>query len=172
MNIRKIIFLTVFAVVSLLFAFAQADEFTLPEGLQFIDEEAFSGTAIREVTLPESVVHVGKNAFAFTEKLESIRIPERTTLFSENGIYRGGMITRDPFRKQQQPLQQIRDIARGMPPAGSSDRNKEKVFRRITREEVLLTQSVQCDRAKRYEERNRNPPPVLPEMPPVELVFP
>lgn len=172
MNIRKVIFLTVFAVVSLLFAFAQADEFKLPEGLKCIDEEAFSGTAIREVTLPESVVHVGENAFAYTEKLESVRIPECTTLFSDSGIYRGGMITRTPFRNQQQPLQQIRDIARALPSAGFSNGKKETSFRRITREEILLTQSVQSDWARRYEEGKRNPPPEQPEMPPIELVFP
>ena len=75
MSIRKSI-LAVFVLLSAVFllAVAHADEFHLPESLKYIDDEAFSGTAVSKVSLSDSLIHVGNNAFAFTENLENIQM--------------------------------------------------------------------------------------------------
>ena len=49
---------------------------TLPTSLTVIGEEAFEGTALEAVSLPESVVSVGNNAFAGNENLVMVSFPD------------------------------------------------------------------------------------------------
>ena len=52
--------------------------FRLPEALEIIEDEAFEGTAIVSVDLPERVERIGSNAFAHIPTLQHIRIPDAT----------------------------------------------------------------------------------------------
>ena len=49
--------------------------FKLPASLQFIDEEAFEGTAVKSIQLPESVTSVGDRAFADNDELLEVYFP-------------------------------------------------------------------------------------------------
>ena len=48
---------------------------TLPVSLQVIGEEAFEGTALQNVVLPESVREIGDRAFADNEDLLAVQLP-------------------------------------------------------------------------------------------------
>ena len=52
--------------------------FRLPASLRFIEDEAFEGTAIVSIDLPETVESIGENAFANIPTLRSVKIPENT----------------------------------------------------------------------------------------------
>ena len=52
--------------------------FVLPASLRFIDDEAFAGTAIVRVEIPESVESIGEKAFGDIPTLTSVKIPEHT----------------------------------------------------------------------------------------------
>ncbi len=53
--------------------------FKLPASLKIIEDEAFEGTAIVSVDLPESVESIGDRAFAGIPGLRVVKIPEKTT---------------------------------------------------------------------------------------------
>ena len=55
-----------------------APMFKLPAFLQFIEDEAFEGTAIISVELPDTVESVGESAFANIPTLLSVKIPANT----------------------------------------------------------------------------------------------
>ena len=52
--------------------------FKLPASLQVIEDEAFEGTAIVSIDLPETVESIGERAFADIPTLLSVKIPEKT----------------------------------------------------------------------------------------------
>lgn len=54
------------------------NSFNLPASLQIIEEEAFEGTALSGVQLPETVTTIEDRAFANTKNLRYIYIPEKT----------------------------------------------------------------------------------------------
>lgn len=59
-------------------AFADCKDFgvlSLPDGLEQIGGKAFSGTTVREVTIPDSVTTIGSLAFANNTDLRTIRFP-------------------------------------------------------------------------------------------------
>ena len=58
--------------------------FHLPDSLQKIEDEAFEGTAVTEVILPETVTTIGERAFADIDNLRSIRIPIGTISIADN----------------------------------------------------------------------------------------
>lgn len=64
----------------------------LPASVQIIEDEAFEGTAITNIVLPEDVTTIGERAFAKLSGLRAIKIPMATsyiakTAFSEsNGV--------------------------------------------------------------------------------------
>ena len=51
--------------------------FNLPASLQIIEAEAFEGTAIVTVDLPETVETIGERAFANIPTLRQITIPQK-----------------------------------------------------------------------------------------------
>ena len=55
-----------------------ATVFKLPASLQIIEDEAFEGTALVSVELPESVERIGERAFADIPTLLHVKIPEKT----------------------------------------------------------------------------------------------
>ncbi len=55
-----------------------APTFKLPAGLQIIEDEAFEGTAIVVIDLPEAVESIGEQAFANIATLRKVNIPEKT----------------------------------------------------------------------------------------------
>ena len=73
----------------------QADDadgtgFQLPASHSVIREEAFAGTAVREVLLPESVRKIERNAFADTPALERVVFTVPVMLRAKAGIIRAG----------------------------------------------------------------------------------
>ena len=52
--------------------------FVLPESLKIIEDEAFEGTSIFRLTLPESVTTIGARAFANISNLYLVTIPNAT----------------------------------------------------------------------------------------------
>ena len=54
-------------------------DFVLPANLTAIQAEAFSHTDATVVKLPEGVISIGENAFAYCTKLKQIYIPKSTT---------------------------------------------------------------------------------------------
>lgn len=57
---------------------------TLPAGLQVIDDEAFEGTALQSVELPESLREIGDRAFAENKDLAVIRMPDSLDRIGED----------------------------------------------------------------------------------------
>lgn len=60
--------------------------FRLPASLKAIEDEAFEGTAIVNVVLPEQLVRIGEKAFGNILTLHGVYIPERTKLIAENAF--------------------------------------------------------------------------------------
>lgn len=58
---------------------AEIVSFILPSSLISIEDEAFEGTAITNVALPENVETIGDYAFANIKTLKNITIPNKTT---------------------------------------------------------------------------------------------
>lgn len=57
------------------------EELVIPEGIVSISEAAFSGhCTFRNVVLPDSLEHIGKEAFALCFYLEKITVPENSSL--------------------------------------------------------------------------------------------
>ena len=60
--------------------------FKLPASLQSIEDEAFEGTALVEVEIPEKVEHIGERAFSNIPSLRNVRIPEQTTSIAKTAF--------------------------------------------------------------------------------------
>ena len=58
----------------------------LPASLTTIENEAFEGTAITNVVLPENVESIGNYAFAYIRNLRSISIPNKTKYIGRNAF--------------------------------------------------------------------------------------
>lgn len=58
----------------------------LPESLTIIEDEAFEGTAITNIILPQNVETIGDYAFANIKTLRSINVPNTTTYISGNAF--------------------------------------------------------------------------------------
>ena len=55
---------------------AEESVFLLPEALQFIEDEAFEGTAASKIILPEQLQAIGQRAFADNPMLTEVIIPD------------------------------------------------------------------------------------------------
>ena len=58
---------------------------TIPDTVMEIGEDAFANTNLTSITLPDSVTQIGKSAFSGS-KLESIRIPDTVTGIGDNAF--------------------------------------------------------------------------------------
>lgn len=56
--------------------FGNHDRFSIPEGVIEIDDDAFAGSDVEQVDIPESVVTIGTGAFARCHSLKKIQIPD------------------------------------------------------------------------------------------------
>ena len=61
-------------------------QITLPTSLTIIEDEAFVGTAITNVVLPENVEVIGDYAFANIQTLMKISIPNKTAYIGKNAF--------------------------------------------------------------------------------------
>lgn len=66
---------------------------TLPAALQVIDENAFEGTALVSVELPEKLEYIGDEAFAGITSLRSVRIPDNTKYIGKDAFTGSGQVT-------------------------------------------------------------------------------
>lgn len=60
---------------------------TLPSTLKTIEEKAFFRCSFSEITLPEGLTFIGKDAFAYCTELKEITIPESVTEIGEYAFY-------------------------------------------------------------------------------------
>ena len=67
--------------------------FRLPASLKSIEDEAFEGTAIVSVDLPETVESIGENAFARIPSLRVVRIPEKTKQIAKTAFAGSNNVT-------------------------------------------------------------------------------
>ena len=58
--------------------------FHLPDSLQKIEDEAFEGTAIRNVILPYSMTQLGDRAFAENRELLMVQFPEKLQVYGKD----------------------------------------------------------------------------------------
>lgn len=58
----------------------------LPEGLVYIEEEAFEGTALKKIIIPWNVEVIGNRAFANISFLSEVYIPENTLWIGEDSF--------------------------------------------------------------------------------------
>ncbi len=58
----------------------------LPEGLTTIGKYAFSGSALKQINIPDSVEEIGKSAFYYCRRLERISIPAKTHSIGKNAF--------------------------------------------------------------------------------------
>ncbi len=68
------------------FAGTGITELSLPESITSIGESAFAGTGIEEFSLPESVKTIGNTAFAGCDNLTEVVIPETVTNIGEGAF--------------------------------------------------------------------------------------
>ena len=61
-------------------------QFVLPAALTTIEDEAFEGTAITNIVLPENVETIGDYAFANIQTLRHISIPDKTSFICKNAF--------------------------------------------------------------------------------------
>ena len=62
-------------------------EVTIPDGVTFVDDNAFSQcTTLSSVTMPLGVTSIGNNAFLYCSKLSTIRIPEGVTSIGDHAF--------------------------------------------------------------------------------------
>lgn len=62
------------------------EEVVLPEGLQYIGETAFYGTALKSIVIPDSVTSLGKEAFAACASLTSVDLGAGVTVLPERAF--------------------------------------------------------------------------------------
>lgn len=67
---------------------AGTSAFKLPSSLQIIEDEAFAGTALTQVDLPDTLQSIGERAFADIPTLRTIVIPGKTTQIAK-GAFEG-----------------------------------------------------------------------------------
>ena len=60
--------------------------FKLPASLQVIEDEAFEGTSLFSVELPDSVVSIGERAFSSISTLRAVSIPDSVTYIARNAF--------------------------------------------------------------------------------------
>lgn len=61
-------------------------ESKLPESVELIEDEAFEGTALIKVEIPNNVVSIGERAFAGISSLREIRIPITTSYIADTAF--------------------------------------------------------------------------------------
>ncbi len=67
--------------------------FKLPASLQYIDDEAFEGTALVNVEIPENVEYIGERAFSDIPTLRKVIIPEKTTTIAKSAFAGSSRVT-------------------------------------------------------------------------------
>lgn len=67
--------------------------FKLPASLQYIDDEAFEGTALVNVEIPENVEYIGERAFSDIPTLRKVNIPEKTTTIARSAFAGSNRVT-------------------------------------------------------------------------------
>ena len=65
----------------------------LPALLQYIDDEAFAGTALVSVEIPKNVEYIGERAFSDIPTLRKISIPEKTTTIAKSAFAGSSRVT-------------------------------------------------------------------------------
>ena len=67
--------------------------FKLPASLRVIEDEAFEGTSLFSVELPDSVVTIGERAFSNISTLHAVSIPDSVTYIARNAFTGSDKVT-------------------------------------------------------------------------------
>lgn len=70
-----------------------AKEFILPSALTSIGDEAFEGTSISFVTIPEGTVSIGDYSFANIDNLKSVKLPEGIVHIGQGAFFGSDQVT-------------------------------------------------------------------------------
>ena len=65
----------------------QAEEVTIPDGIEIIGEGAFLGSDIKKIMLPDTVKSLRNNCFSYCEQLEEITLPASVTEIGNDVFY-------------------------------------------------------------------------------------
>lgn len=93
-------FIALLFVISCIFlGFASADAesdnrtFEFPSSLERIEDEAFEGTAIEIMILPEGVLYIGENVFQVVCSLKEVYIPDSVVYIADSAFMNDGLYT-------------------------------------------------------------------------------
>ena len=75
------------------FQYVPFTELYIPEGVTTIEQNAFSSTQLTSITLPNSLISIGNEAFKSDNKLTSITIPENVTTIGGRVFYNCSNLT-------------------------------------------------------------------------------
>ena len=62
-------------------------EYTVPDGITWLKDNAFKGTSITSVSMPDTVTYIGKGAFSECVHLRSITIPPQVSAIRDKTFY-------------------------------------------------------------------------------------
>ena len=69
------------------YPYAYSDSnYIIPEGIMIIGEEAFAGSQLSTIVLPESIVAIEDNAFSYCNSLDDLKIPFSVTNIADNAF--------------------------------------------------------------------------------------
>lgn len=69
------------------FESSKIESIVIPEGIELIDEEAFTQCSkLKTVTLPSTLTEIGSNAFSSCSSLESVKIPDGVEVIGSNAF--------------------------------------------------------------------------------------
>ena len=89
---KKIFIALLFVILCVLLGFASADVepenriFEFPSSLERIEDEAFKGTAIEIVILPEGFLYIGENVFLDVWSLKDVYIPDSVAYIADSAL--------------------------------------------------------------------------------------
>lgn len=87
---KKIIVLFIFVVALAFCGVAYAEDndstFILPSDLRIIEDEAFEGTSVETVILPDGFLFIGESAFGEVQTLKKVYIPESTIYIADSAF--------------------------------------------------------------------------------------
>ena len=94
---KKRFIVCIFAIALTLFATGYAEgrntTFTFPKALKIIEDEAFEGTSVKTVILPDGLQYIGERAFDKIETLRKVYIPESAVYIADTAFYKGAAYT-------------------------------------------------------------------------------
>ena len=152
--------------------------FRLPSSLMVIEDEAFEGTAVQQVVLPEGLLSIGESAFENAPFLTDVYIPGTTEYIADSAFSMTANLTihgiegsyaMEWAQRNEIPFV-VDDIWNGYALKGKTPHPQETPISRFVTVIVLLI-AFWFIRSCDYERRSRRPQD-RPELNPIDYRFP